>query len=371
MPEIGGVPRLLWKLWLYKPEGHTLSVLSVCQQDPVSYEVFDQTTPLSIERVPPVHAAKLTSIRYFGRLLSMALKMRPDVILCGVAFPTAIIAGMVGRLLQIPIVVITHSEDLTIRGQVNKRLLRWALNSSQAVFALGAYGRHQLELLGVTRPPIEMAPPGIDPEPFLQTNQAAQPAEGFTLLTVARLIRRKGQDMVIRTLPRLSETIPGIRYVVVGSGPDEQALRSLAADLGVAERVQFLGTIPDEQLPAAYQACDLFVMLSRPSDDEQELEGFGIVFLEAGAAGKPVLGGRTGGVAGAVREGVTGYLIDPLDSDELTRRVEEFASQPALGKQMGEAGRGLVFEKFTAAIFSQKIYTVLEQVIQPGKRGPV
>ncbi len=370
MPEIGGVPRLLWKLCQHKPPEHSLSVLGVCQLDPGAYDQFDRSAGLPIERVKQVAGSGLTSLRFFLHMLRAIRRSRIDVILCGVGFPTAILAAVAHLLTRLPYAAITHSEDLTIQGAARRRLLGWALNSAQAVFALGSFGEQQLRSLGVTRPPVFRAPPGIDPEPFLAENplgQVPKPPGQFTLLTVARLVHRKGQDLVLRALPELRRKIPGVRYIIIGSGPDETALRGLAESLGVADCVTFAGSISDALLPVYYQACDVFVMPTRPSDDRLEVEGFGIVFLEAGAAGKPVIAGCSGGVEGAVLDGLTGYLVDPYSLDELVRRVEQLAAEPQLAQRLGSAGRARVLREFTAEGYSRKIFQGLEQAAAPGK----
>ncbi|MCX6054722.1 MAG: glycosyltransferase family 4 protein [Chloroflexi bacterium] len=365
MPEVGGVPRLLWKLCVHKPASYELSILSVYQQPIETYREFDRSSTFKIDRVKPMVKGGITSLRFFFQLLANVWKSKVDVILCGVGFPTAIIASWVNLLSGVPYAVYTHSEDLTIQKKFDRRLLGWALDRAQAVFVLGDFGRKQLESLGVTRPPIYVAPPGIDPEPFLE-REKNPPISGikgsFILLTVARLVRRKGQDLVIQALPELRKIIPGIQYVVVGKGPDELVLRNLADELGVSDLVFFAGGVSDDELPSYFQACDVFVMPTRPSEDEKEVEGFGIVFLEAGAAGKPVLAGHSGGVDAAVQDGETGYLIEPTSVDDLVRHVQQLEADSELKDRLGNAGRERVLEGYTAKIFSTKVFKVLEMI---------
>ena len=336
----------------------------------------------------PIASRGLTSLRFLFHLWRMQRQWCPDLILCGVGYPTAVIAALLQLLGGPPVVVYTHSEDVTIKGRVGQRLLRWALNRAALVLTLTNFSRAELIRLGVTRPPIQLMPPAIDPRPFdpLRTSASdsrggsagvpslprppALPAGGFTLLTVARLVRRKGQDTVIRALPALQQAIPDIRYVVVGSGPDEASLRALASELGVAERVIFTGNVPAEQIPAYYQFCDLYVMPSRLSDDGSEVEGFGLAYLEAGAAGKAVIAAHSGGVDAAVLDGQTGFLIEPLDVAELARRVTQLASDPTLARQMGETARARVWSEFSGPAFGARFFAALRHsLIAPAAKA--
>jgi len=377
-PELGGVPRLLWQFCAHRPAHVDLRVLSVRQQTLAFYASFDASAPFPIERVPPLPGAGLTSARLGLRLWRALRRWRPDVVLCGVAYPTAIIVSAVTRLAlrrrsgqaPTPYVVYTHSEDATIPGRRKRQALARALVRAAGVMAVSEFTRRELAGLGVDPARVAIVHPGIDlarladppPIPALAILR-----DRWVLLTVARLVWRKGQDTVIRALPRIARRAPQAHYLVVGAGPDEAGLRALAADLGVADRVTFAGRVADEELPAYYAACDAFVMPTRPSDDGSEVEGFGIVYLEAGAAGKPVIGGRAGGVADAVPDGRTGLLVDPLDVDAVTEAVLTLALDPALAHRLGEAGRARVQREFSAPAFAARVTQVLERAI--GFRG--
>jgi phosphatidylinositol alpha-1,6-mannosyltransferase len=159
------------------------------------------------------------------------------------------------------------------------------------------------------------------------------------LLTVGRLVERKGHDVVIRALRRVSEAIGPVRYLIAGSGSEERRLRALAADLGCADEVIFIGHVSDEDLPPLYAACDVFVMPSRALQERDGIEGFGIVFLEAGASGKPVIGGRSGGITDAVLDGTTGVLVNPQDVEEIAEALIRLLRDREDAARMGEEGR--------------------------------
>ena len=159
------------------------------------------------------------------------------------------------------------------------------------------------------------------------------------ILTVGRLVERKGHDMVIRALPGIERAVGPVRYVVAGAGPEEPRLRALAREVGCASDVRFIGPVSGEDLAALYSACDVFVMPSRALAQRDGVEGFGIVFLEAGACAKPVVGGRSGGITDAVLDGVTGMLVDPADGAELQAVLIRLLDDPVEAQRLGARGR--------------------------------
>ncbi len=175
------------------------------------------------------------------------------------------------------------------------------------------------------------------------------------LLTVARLVERKGHDTVIRALPRILDAFPDTAYLIVGSGPTETKLRTLAREIGVANEVVFAGEIPDDELPAYYGTCDLFVMPSRQIAEREGVEGFGIVYLEANACGKPVIGGRSGGVGEAIEDGVTGLLVDPLDGEAFAAAAVRILADRDLTRALGIQGRRRAEQEFDWGVQADRL----------------
>jgi phosphatidylinositol alpha-1,6-mannosyltransferase len=151
--------------------------------------------------------------------------------------------------------------------------------------------------------------------------------------------------MVLRALPRIAQAIPQVQYVIVGRGEELASLKALAQSLGVATRVVFAGEVSDQELAVYYAACDLFIMPNRQLD--ADIEGFGMVFLEAGAAGKPVIGGISGGTDDAIVHEVTGFRVDGTDVDAIAAAVVSLLTDTVKAKAMGEAGRRRVEREFT------------------------
>jgi phosphatidylinositol alpha-1,6-mannosyltransferase len=161
------------------------------------------------------------------------------------------------------------------------------------------------------------------------------------MLTVARLVPHKGQDVGIRVLASLTEEFPELRYVLVGEGHDEARLRALASELGVSDKVVFAGAISEEDLPEAYATATIYVGPSRV-DNEINVEGFGISFLEASSSGLPVVAGDSGGVRSAVRDGETGFVLPASDVAAWVNVIARLLRDDALRRRMGGAGRAAV-----------------------------
>jgi phosphatidyl-myo-inositol dimannoside synthase len=369
-PEVGGVPRLLWQFCSHLPADVELTALSVRQQPADFYVDFDRDAPFPTLRMAPLPGSGLTSLRFALALWRVALRTGTQVILSGVAYPTAILASWVSRLTGIPYVVYAHSEDVTIKQERMRVALSAALQRAAAVITVSDFTRQHLIAMGVPTERIHLIPPGVELEKF--SPPASEPTtekrdDRFELLTVARLVFRKGQDTVIRALPRIAEAVPGVHYTIVGRGPDEPQLRALSTELGVDERVSFAGGLSDEELPAAYRSADVFIMATRLSAQASEVEGFGIVFLEANAAGKAVIAGNSGGVADAVLHEETGLLVDPLDVDAVAAAVIRLALDPSLRERLGRNGRARVERSFSAEFFAAQVLSVLRQAILTGK----
>ena len=156
---------------------------------------------------------------------------------------------------------------------------------------------------------------------------------------LSRLVPRKGQDMLIRALPAIREQVDGAALVIVGGGPYLATLHRLARQVGITEHVTFTGGVPGAELPAHHAMADVFAMPCRTRGAGLDVEGLGIVYLEASATGVPVVAGRSGGAPETVQDGVTGLVANGSDVDEIATAVAELLADPDRAAQMGAAGR--------------------------------
>lgn len=238
------------------------------------------------------------------------------------------------------------------------------LQKADLHFPVSHYTGSLLTELGISEASIEVVPNGVNIDRFYPVNVDLEKSklgleDKKVILTVCRLVERKGIDVVINALPELARKIPEIKYLIAGTGPDLQRLQRLAEQLGVSDYISFLGYIPDEQLNEIYNLCDVFVMPShhRPP----EVEGFGLVFLEAGATGKPCLGTTAGGISDAIQDGQTGYLVQPNDYQGLTDALTRLLKDEDLASRMGDNARFYIMNQCNWEERVKHIYTTLSQ----------
>jgi phosphatidylinositol alpha-1,6-mannosyltransferase len=315
-----------------------------------SAPAFDRGQVFRVVRTPflPVPKLRMAAewVTYLGVALWLTVRERVDVLHAGQLFPVGLAVYLVHRLTGVPYVVYVHGEELTTlgRGLGSGWAIRAVLGRAAAVFVNSRFTWGQVRAFGVPDTKVHLVRPGVDLNRFRPADGAGLRSRhgapgAAVLLTVGRLVPRKGQDTVIRLLPEVLREVPVV-YWIAGEGTDEERrrLRDLARQVGVEAHVRFLGAVSDRQLPALYSACDVFVMLNRTTP-EGDVEGFGMVFLEAGACGRPVVGGASGGAVEAVRHGVTGYLVPEGDEGAAVRALVSLLQDPELRGRMGEAGR--------------------------------
>jgi len=270
-----------------------------------------------------------------------------EAIECWQPLPLGLTAWLLKRIYRLPVIIWSHGSDLLRVQRIpgGRAALRWTLSQADRLIANSMATRVQLERLGQNPARIRVIQPSVNTQRFHpQVDGSAIVARHRlqgkrVILTVARLVERKGIDMVIRAMPKVLEAIPDAVYLVIGTGPCRGKLERLVEELGSEERVIFGGYVPDDEMPPYYGACDVFVLVSHTLADKGEVEGFGIVYLEAGACGKPVVAGRGGGVEEAVENGVTGLLVDPLDVDEIADAIVRILKDEELARRLGENGR--------------------------------
>jgi phosphatidylinositol alpha-1,6-mannosyltransferase len=253
-------------------------------------------------------------------------------------------------------------------------LKKLILREAAVVITISNYTKKVLLKLGVDPSKIVIVSPGVNPNRF---NPSINPIKVVkkhsikgkkVILTVGRLAgqeRYKGQDMVIRAMPKIVAQLPDTIYILVGDGEDRPRLKKLVQELKLEDIVIFAGQVSNEELPSYYSACDAFVMCSREIQNEyrqKKTEGFGIVFLEASACGKPVIGGRSGGIEDAVIDGETGILVDPNNIDEIAETVIKLLTGDTLAQRLGRQGRDRVVNELSWDKVAAKIGEVVHNL---------
>ena len=314
--------------------------------------------------------------RYFKLARSLRL-WRPGVsmIHCGRALPEGL-AALLSKWTGGPHYACwAHGEDIAtaLTSRELTLLMRMVYAGADVILANSVSTRGMLRELGIAADRIEIVYPGVDTRRFRPDIDATDlrrqiaPHCETVVLSVGRLQTRKGHDLMIQAMQVLTRSQHrSLRYVIVGDGPERHRLEELVDRCGVRSAVTFCGEVPAELLPQYFAACDIFVLPNRI--DQGDVEGFGIVFLEAAASGKPAVGGRSGGVPEAVAEGVSGLLVSGSDLEELAGAVARLIDSESLRRSLGAAGRARVVREFTWEYAAQRVATVHRRITNGDRR---
>ena len=270
---------------------------------------------------------------------------RPDVALFGHALPQVGLTSRRVRAAGVPFVVLTHGVEYWFaRVPAFRALLRRVTAGAGAVTVISDHVAGPIRR-AVSPAPVLKLSPGVDTERFRPSLDDGPWRERLGLvdrkivLCVGRIVPRKGQDVLVRTFDAVREAVPDAALVIVGDGPSRREVGSLAASSRHADSIVFPGEVRDEDLPSLYATADLFAMPCRSRWGGLEVEGFGIVFMEAAAAGLPVVAGRSGGAAEAVVDGQTGLVVDGTDDAAVVEAIVRLLRDPVEASAMGARGR--------------------------------
>lgn len=343
-PQIGGVQTYLSE---------------ISQRLAANYDIYivgPDCGPLPANSPLRRHLLPAPSFKAYWRALA---QLQPDLILVGHAHPVLLLAAALVK--PKAYAAIAYGNDFLAAQQrwhrpLFNRLLRQAnplITASQGI-------ADRLNELGLAP---NVVYPGTDPAHFTPASRAKTGPP--TLLTISRLVARKGIDSTLHALPHVLARFPELRYQIGGDGPDRARLERLTAVLGIGHAVTFLGRIPERSLVEAYRQADIFVMPSREIKAERSIEGFGITYLEASACGLPVVAGRSGGAKEAVQEGKTGFLVTPDDPLELANCLIRLLEDAHLRQQLGQNGRDWVINQMNWDRAAAELHTILQTTYEP------
>jgi phosphatidylinositol alpha-1,6-mannosyltransferase len=236
-------------------------------------------------------------------------------------------------------------------GLFRRNYKRLIFKSARKIIAISNYTKNIVIESGADPSCVEVVYCGVDVNRFKPGLKVDGIASKYNLgnrdvlLTVSRLKLYKGHDIVIKLIPELLKKHPNLLYIIVGSGDAMEQLESLVNKMNLKDYVIFAGEINSDELPLYYNACDLYIMLTKERKDNDEFEGFGLVFLEANSCGKPVIGARTGGIVDAIRNNETGFLVDPDNSQEIASKISLLLEDKGLANKMGENGRNRILSE--------------------------
>jgi len=277
--------------------------------------------------------------------------------------------GLLGRRLELPYGVVLHGAEVTVPGRLplSRQLLRSVLSGSSLVVAAGGYPASEATRAAAAKLPVVIVPPGVDHERFhplgpLERTAARRrlglPTEGRLVVSVSRLVPRKGMDALIEAVARLGATRTDVTLAIGGAGRDRRRLERVARRSGAV--VRFLGRVADEDLPLLDGAADVWAMCCRDRWFGLEQEGFGIVFLEAAASGVAQLAGRSGGADEAVVDGVTGLVVEhPEDPAAVATALARLLDDSGLRERLAAEARRRVVEEFDYGRLARRLQEAL------------
>jgi phosphatidylinositol alpha-1,6-mannosyltransferase len=290
-----------------------------------------------------------------------------EVLIATQVLPGGTIALILKKIFHCRYFLSFHGLDLALAQATpwKKFLLRLIIKNAEQLIVNSEFTGQKILALGINKPTTVVYPcPNISPADLDGLAEEKIKArfdldDRRVILSVGRLVERKGFDKVLESLPLVLARGLDLRYVIVGRGADESRLRELIVRFHLEKRVFIVSDVLDDELGAYYNLAEVFIMPSRelPNGD---VEGFGLVYLEANAFGKPVIAGRAGGAVEAVEHNVNGLVVDPENENEISQALISFLDNPQKARQFGDRGRARVEDKFQWSIQAEKLQRILE-----------
>ena len=354
-PKVGGIQSYLWELWRRLPAAD----IAVHTTPHAEALAFDSEQAFVVTRSrEPVLLPTPTVVR---RVRNLAERQGAELVVWDPALPVGHAARRVGR----PYAVVLHGSEVTVPGRLPmaRSILARVLRGASLVICAGNYPAAEAERAAGCTLPTVVVPPGVDTDRFRPLDEAERasvrrelglPVDAPLVVSVSRLVPRKGMDTLIRSAARLERTEPDLVVAIAGSGRDRRRLEGLVASTGAP--VRFLGRVPEELLPGLYGAGDVFAMLCRSRWGGLEQEGFGIVFLEAAAAGVPQVAGESGGAAEAVAHERTGLVMGRPDAvEQVARTLSDLLGDRERRAEMGREARRRAEAEFSYDVLARRL----------------
>jgi len=386
-PRSGGIAEYLSQLCAHLSKRSEVTVIApgveefgVPERD-ISYRVIRYRISKIALGVDILDRGVMYVLRWFKIFTLFFSVPTTEVILCGdigASYPEVL--WLVAKIRRVPLATLTYAKDVIEKPRsLRKKLLfklrfRLGVQGANAVFAISDFTRRQLEERKVAAEKIKIIAPGICLDDYdrceevqssevLHLRQALGLENRKVILSLSRLVERKGFDRVIEAMQGIKEELPEALYLIGGEGPDRQRLEGSVAELSLQDWVKFTGFVKEREKKYYYQMCEFLIMPSRQLPDG-DVEGFGIVFLEANMHCKPVVGGKSGGIYDAVEDGVSGLLVDPEDPAAIAEVCLRFLQDKGLQQRLGQQGRERAEKHFSWDKLSQEFLEELKVLIR-------
>lgn len=373
-PKKGGSGRWFWEVY---SRLHRQEFCFAVGEDPQQAE-FDRSHDWNLHRIPLTLSSwgvkSWSGLQGYRRALS-ALKPllkanNVSMVHCGRVLPEGVMARWLSLTRGISYLCFVHGEDVTT-ARYSRELTWLVARVLKKATVLIVNSQNTARILRddwhVPDAKIRVLHPGVDTKRFVPVPKDSQVRADLgwhdrkVLLTVGRLQKRKGHDNLIRALPKIRESHPDVLYAMIGAGDEKSFLQNLVRELDLHNHVQFLGETDDDQLIRSYQQCDLFLLPNR--QDGEDIEGFGMVLVEAQACGRPVLAGDSGGTRETMRIPETGIIIDCTDPEKIAAEVSQLLAKPQQLDQMGLRARDWVVSNFDWQALSSQANTIFHEAV--------
>ena len=367
-PKVGGIQSYLWELWR-RMDPSSFTVLTASSHPGAgAFDTEQKGLGLRIERVPGRVLLPTPSV--VRRIRAMAHDTGASLVVVDPALPLGLAGPVLGGL---PYAVEHHGAEVTAPGRLpgSRQALAAVLARARLAVCAGGYPAAEgRRVAGSRMPPVVDVPPGVDTDRLRPLDDAARraararlglPLDAPVVVSVSRLVPRKGMDVLVDAAAALEPSFPGLTVVIAGAGRDRARLDARVRDRRAP--VRLLGAVPDADLPALYGLADVFVMACRDRWLGLEQEGFGIVFLEAAACGVAQVAGRSGGADEAVVHGETGMVVDdPGDPGKVAAALRRLLGDDTLRRRMGVAARSRAEKSFAWDLLARRLAAALQDV---------
>ena len=359
-PRVGGVQQYVWNAVRHLPADR----VAVLAPNWPGWREHDQAQPFAVHRWPSTVAWPTAELA--RRVDSLIREHRADVVLFGHGFPLALLGPRLAKK-GVPYVAFTHGAEVWMaRVPALAAGLRAALGQARAVTAVSEYTARTIRKVVPPSVPLTVLYTGVDIDRFNPHVDGSPVRERYRLedrpvvLCVSRLVPRKGQDILIRGMPLLRKLAPDAVLLIAGGGSYRAELEQ-EASRAPSDSVVFTGEVREEDAPVYYAACDVFAMPCRSRWAGLEVEGFGIVFLEAAATAKAVVAGRSGGAAEAIRDEETGLLVEGTEPKAAALAVGQLLRERDVANRLGAAGRSRVEQQFAWPTIASQLASILTE----------
>jgi phosphatidylinositol alpha-1,6-mannosyltransferase len=347
-PRRGGIQSYLHELvgqLVQSSDDHTLTVYAPKWKGCEEFDAEATATGYQVVRHPTTLMLPVPGVD--DRMRRLIAENDIQTVWFGAAAPLALLAPRARSAGARRVIASTHGHEVGWSMlPVARTALRRIGDGTDSVTYVSRYTRDRFASAFGPHAALEYVPPGVDtdrfaPDPGARAEMRSRYGLGDrpVIVCLSRLVPRKGQDMLIRALPAIRSRVDGATLVIVGGGPYLERLHRLAGEAGVTEHVIFTGGVPGAELPAHHAMADVFAMPCRTRGAGLDVEGLGIVYLEASSTGIPVVAGNSGGAPETVQDGETGRVVDGNNVDEIATAVSEILADPQRAAQMGAAGR--------------------------------